>query len=565
MAKQPKSINYKFMTMIVVMTVLFVLLFATLYLIHRRESLKLYNETCSQLGAEVNSIININQQFVKKVQSDYSNWDQLIYNLELNDLDLNWFDNNIGTLVEDYNFLNIIVCDSDSRIVYKKRSPLDLDYTFSFNQHIFDQLKIKNKHSYFDYIDSNLVQIFISPINNNNGDYIGNIDCYLVIVSSWMSSELLKLSDYSNSNIEIISEPSTCNGSCGNSHYQVSLLDKNGNPLSYLSFFRLNPIYNLYNRSSLYMFIVIALVLISFIIIIRLSINKCIFKPLRIIEKSLSKGEVEDFEEISSSSREFSHIANLLKNYFSQKEDLKIAKERAEYSDKLKSKFLSNISHEIRTPMNSIIGFTDLLRDDSLDHKQKLEYINIIQEGSKKLVNLLTDLINYSKIESGEDKVEESAVSINGVIENSAILHSMDAQKKGLRIDYYPLEDPIGNAIILTDVEKLYSIINNLIKNAIIFSNIGTIKISASLDQNNCVCFHIQDNGIGIEDQYQEKIFERFFQVDDKLSRHHYGIGLGLTIAKSNVEILGGKIWVESKKEEGSTFSFSIPLKLYNP
>ncbi len=550
--------------MIIFMSLLFVLLFILLSFIHKRESTKLYQETCNQLGSEAESIIEINQQFVRKVQYDYSNWDQLISNLEKRSLDYNWFDKNIGTLIEDYDFLDVIICDSNSSTIYKKRFSPEIDYSFSFNEYIKHKLKGSDRLSYFDYIDTNLVQVYVSKINNNSGDYSGDLDSYLIIVCGWMKSEIAKISNYSNSNIEILTEPTTCNGNCGNSHYQIPLLDKNGRPLVYLSFFRTNPIYNLYNRSSLYMFIVIGLVLISFIIIIRLSINKCIFKPLRIIERSLSKGEVEDFAQISNSSREFSHIANLLQNYFTQKEDLKIAKERAEYSDKLKSKFLSNISHEIRTPMNSIIGFTDLLRDDTLDHNQKLEYISIIQEGSKKLVNLLTDLINYSKIESGEDKVEESAVSINGVIENSAVLHSMDAQKKGLKIEYNLLDDSIGNAIIMTDVEKLYSIINNLIKNAIIFSNQGTITISASLNKTKSVYFHIEDNGIGIEEQYKEKIFDRFFQIDDKLSRHHYGIGLGLTIAKSNVEILGGNIWLESKKGEGSKFSFSIPLKFYN-
>ena len=236
---------------------------------------------------------------------------------------------------------------------------------------------------------------------------------------------------------------------------------------------------------------------------------------------------------------------------------LKSAKEKAEESDRLKSAFLSNMSHEIRTPMNGILGFTSLLQEVNLSTENQKKYINIIEKSGKRLLNTVNDIIEISKIESGEIKITTSKVDVVNYLDTLVTFFKQEAQKKHLQIIVQ--NDIDGNELyIQTDKNKLDSILSNLIKNAIKYTNQGTIKVGFSIASDN-VIFSCQDTGIGISKNRQEAIFNRFEQADieDKLAKQ--GSGLGLAIVKSYVEMLHGKIWVESEENQGSTFYVSLP------
>jgi len=251
------------------------------------------------------------------------------------------------------------------------------------------------------------------------------------------------------------------------------------------------------------------------------------------------------------------------------------AKEKAVESDRLKSAFLANMSHEIRTPMNGILGFAEILKISDLSDEQQQEYIGIIEKCGIRLLNIINDIIDISKIESGQISVFISETNVNEQMEFVYSFLKPEADQKLIRFLYQ--NNTLSNEIIIkTDREKLYAILINLVKNAIKYTDQGSIEfgydsslqhtqsndgsITDSFDGSKELRFYVKDTGIGIPNTRHDAIFERFIQAEivDKMARH--GAGLGLAISKAYVEMLGGKIWVESEVGKGSTFYFTLPL-----
>jgi len=237
--------------------------------------------------------------------------------------------------------------------------------------------------------------------------------------------------------------------------------------------------------------------------------------------------------------------------------DLIEAKEKAEKSDRLKSAFLTNMSHEIRTPMNGILGFTELLKEPNLKSDDIQDYIQIIRISGTRMLNTINNIVDVSKIESGLIQINISETNINEKMEFTYKFFKPEVEFKGLQ---FFLKNGLTTkeSIIKTDNEKVYGILANLIKNAIKFTYDGSINIGYNL-KGEFLEFFIKDTGVGIPENHKELIFERFRQGSESRNRVYEGSGLGLSIAKSYIEMLGGKIWVESQEHKGSTFYFTIP------
>lgn len=240
-------------------------------------------------------------------------------------------------------------------------------------------------------------------------------------------------------------------------------------------------------------------------------------------------------------------------------EDLLIAKERAEESDRLKSSFLANMSHEIRTPMNGILGFLDVLSTEELDDQSRHEYMEVVNISGQRLLDTINDIIEISKIEAGEQELRKSVVDITETIKYHVNFFKLQAKQKGVEL-FCTERYSSPKMLVETDKNKLGSILTNLIKNAIKFTAEGTIELGYHVE-NESLVFFVKDTGCGIPADKFESVFERFVQADMSMSRPYEGSGLGLTIAKAHVNMLGGKIWLESEIGKGSTFYFSIPYK----
>jgi PAS domain S-box-containing protein len=242
---------------------------------------------------------------------------------------------------------------------------------------------------------------------------------------------------------------------------------------------------------------------------------------------------------------------------------LKEAKLRAEESERLKSAFLANMSHEIRTPMNGILGFLGLLRDPQIGNEEFNQYLDIIEKSGSRLLNIINDVIDISKIESGSMKLVVSDTNIN---EQIKYLHTFFKPQVDVKNLNFFTDSPLTGkeALIKTDREKLIAILTNLIKNAIKYTNTGAISFGY-LKKDAYLEFFVRDTGIGIPNNQHEFIFDRFSQVENVDLKVEEGTGLGLAISRAYAEILGGQLWVESDFGKGSTFYFTIPYLTESP
>lgn len=239
--------------------------------------------------------------------------------------------------------------------------------------------------------------------------------------------------------------------------------------------------------------------------------------------------------------------------------ELEEAREKAEESDRLKSAFLANMSHEIRTPMNAIIGFSEILLRPNLSKEKQTLYAGILNASSGQLLNVINDVLDISKIETGQINIHESELNINKLLRNIQGLFYHNAKNKGNKLEIKPgLDD--NSCVIISDEAKLNQILSNLVSNAIKFTDNGLIEISYAII-NNLIEFSVDDRGMGIAKSDQKLIFERFRQAEAKPKKNYGGTGLGLPICKAFVELLGGSIGVQSELGKGSRFFFTIPYK----
>lgn len=237
--------------------------------------------------------------------------------------------------------------------------------------------------------------------------------------------------------------------------------------------------------------------------------------------------------------------------------ELKIAKEKAEESERLKSAFLANMSHEIRTPMNSILGFSDLLMKGNLSEEKKEKYHEIVNSSGKRLMNLISDIIDVSKIDAHQLSMHYTTFNLNNLIDNLHHQFNISPRRKSTLINTVK-SLPDEHSFIHSDENRLAQVLSNLLENALKFTKDGIVVFGYKLEGNS-LHFHVKDSGVGISKTDHQLIFERFGQSDNEILTVKAGSGLGLSISKGIVEILGGTIWVESELNKGATFHFTIP------
>lgn len=233
------------------------------------------------------------------------------------------------------------------------------------------------------------------------------------------------------------------------------------------------------------------------------------------------------------------------------------AKEKAQESDRLKSAFLANMSHEIRTPMNGVIGFSKLMLQPNITNEKRNQYSKIVIDSSQQLLSIVNDILDISRIETGQIELSQDEVNVNQLLEELYRFYKTKANNKNIFLSINKeLKD--HKSEIVTDYVKFKQILNNLLSNALKFTHEGKINFGYML-KDNFLEFYVKDSGIGIKKELHEKIFEQFRQGELDINKMYGGTGLGLSISKKLVELLNGEIWLESERGKGSTFFFKIP------
>lgn len=238
------------------------------------------------------------------------------------------------------------------------------------------------------------------------------------------------------------------------------------------------------------------------------------------------------------------------------KQELVKTRERAKQSEMLKSAFLNNISHEIRTPLNGILGFLDFFEDD-LSMSDRNQFVSIMRKNGERLLNMIDDIIEMSKLESGNIEESKSIFDLNVALEEFDYEVRQKYSNQNIRYISNRI-DLSGQTMIEADCRKMFQILRNLLDNAFKFTEKGFVKLSISRDKNNLI-FEIEDTGIGIKKDDRDVIFEPFRQADFNLNRKYEGSGLGLTISKRLIHLMGGELSFKTHEDIGTKFKCKFP------
>jgi signal transduction histidine kinase len=240
--------------------------------------------------------------------------------------------------------------------------------------------------------------------------------------------------------------------------------------------------------------------------------------------------------------------------------ELLLAKEKAEYADKLKTSFLANMSHEIRTPLNAIMGFLNLYYEEGYTTEEREAFRSYIEKSSKDLIQIIDDILDISRIEADKLMISNTVCDLDKLLSELNSFYQKGVIKSKMKVELI-YGQPEVHATIITDPLRLRQILINLIDNALKFTEVGSVKFGYE-SKKDSILFYVKDTGIGISEDNKKIIFDSFTRVENHKRKLYHGTGIGLTLAKKLTELLGGRIWVESQIDIGSQFYFTLPKRI---
>ncbi|MES2653688.1 MAG: ATP-binding protein [Bacteroidota bacterium] len=549
---------YRLLVLIIGTSSLFFILYASLYFYTFKQEKAVYKSALKEYHNEVNSIFKLNSKTHTASIVDVTFWDEMVDFIKTKDTV--WYNEYIKAEFLTYEADFIAIYDLKKQLLSNTTSAKFTSVNFVPNE-VFDKLHKAKLNRFYMKIPEGVVEVFGATVHPSDDPKKNkHKPSGYFIMARLLNKEFIKnLEDISSSTISIVSNDYIQEKDDNLIAVNLDLNDWKNNNIVDLNFTRSFNL-NFNNTKKILDIIIIATILN--LLVYLYYYRRWVYRPVKLITNILEKKDEKSIFSLKKSRDEFGHIGNLFEENNNQRKQLVIAKEKAEESDKLKSSFLANLSHEIRTPMNAIMGFSDLLRDGNLTEKEKANYLKIIRNSGRNLIGIIEDLIEMSKIDSQQINPNYKFLNIDKCI--SELYHAIKItipEEKEVVFSIQKYQE-ILKKNVLTDEIKLKQILTNLITNAIKFTKKGHVTIGYTIDEvKELITIWVDDSGLGISDENQKIIFDRFRRIEDDHTIELSGLGLGLSITKAYVELLGGTIQVDSSLGKGSHFSFTIPLK----
>lgn len=551
---------FKLVLLITGICSLFILLFSSLYLYTVKQENDVFKANSTHYKTEVNRLFDFNSKTQIVTINDLTYWDALVKFTKSKNIV--WFQNHVVNEFPTYEVDCISVYGLDQKIITSNAKKGFKSKDFIPKKAMTNLYKTKFSRFYMR-VPEGIVEVLGATIHPSNDPKKTKTKPagYMFMIRLLNQHYFKNLEDICSSKIKIYDSIDTDTIENKRLTSLIELKNFNNQVVTNLLFER--PSYLNFERTKELLLIIVITTLIGLIASIHYS-RKWVYRPLRLVTNILETDREMSINLLKKEPGEFGYIGNLFEDHRKNRFQLEKAKQKAEESDKLKSTFLANLSHEIRTPMNAIIGFSDLLLNENLSEDLKMKYLKVINSSGKSLVSIIEDLIEMSKIDAKLIVPNYKGFDIEKCMKElyNTLKVTIPEEKN---IDFYIIktDEKIENDI-LTDEVKLKQIIVNLLTNAIKFTDKGHIAFGYTINKKeNVIEFRVHDSGIGINRKDLKAVFDRFQRVEDDYSISLSGLGLGLSISKAYVEMLGGEISVESVYGEGSIFKFTIPL-IYN-
>ena len=548
------STYFKVVSLVSLVSFGLLLIVVFLYFYMRVQEKAIFKSSKELYENEINSLLKLNSESYSAVVVDATYWDEFVD--FTNTKNLKWFNTSIAVLIDTYNVEYLSAYSAQGEFITKV-STLKIKTKDFIPKEVFKRLKEKKFEKFYMRIPEGIVEIYGASIHPSNDPFKNKTkpSGYFIMARLLDREYFANIEEICSSKIKFY----TGNEQALKTVFTtISLQDIDKKEVSKLYFKRSYDI-DFYITKSILCTMALA-ILLAWAVFLYYS-NKWARLPLNLIKKILKKNDTSAIEDLKSIKGEFRYMGKLFEENFKQKAELIASKIKAEESDKLKSAFLMNLSHEIRTPMNAIVGFSDLLLDEKITEEEKQEFVRIVQHNSRSLLSIVDDLIEMSKIDSDLIKPNYSTVNLNNLLKASFESASFSNKNANVVVKLQEPNEKVQRNII-TDAVKLNQIVINLLNNALKFTDEGFVILDYEVDDaKKLIIFHVKDSGIGMPDDFKDKIFKRFNKINAKNISANEGLGLGLAISKSYVEMLGGTISVETKEGLGSTFTVTIPLK----
>jgi signal transduction histidine kinase len=525
----------------------------------QRDLVKLTTNQYSQ--AFENLLQNTSTRYSQQV-ADYTYWDDMCAFVKTKDVA--WSDENLATVVRSYDVDNVFVISPDNQAViyaYPNEEKQIPDLIQDGKSILKDLYRKRLLETYiFDKESGRVGVLYAATIHpTNDAQRLTNPQGYFFICKYWDNEFIEEIERISGTKISVESSRKPIVQNDETVTFYKELKGHSGKVLAYLKIERPAPYLKLnrdFSGNVLFIFSTSAILLL---LIVFIALYYLIGKPLNLLGNIL-KGNKKLLPQLKTFGGEYVQIGEIVEQSFTSHEELEKAKIRAEESDRLKSAFLANISHEIRTPMNAIMGFSQILPDQFENKVQLKECTDIISQRCQDLLDIVNSMIDMSKINTGSLMVQPKSFDLDQLFQDLQEQFEKIRQrmhKEAIEFEVKPIENR-KLSLIVTDFSKLKEIFVHLLSNAFKFTETGKIVAGCFEDAEKGIVFFVSDTGKGIPVKMQTKIFNHFTRLNNELTYNQSGTGLGLAIVKGLIELLEGKIWLESEPGKGSTFYFTV-------